>query len=163
MKREQFIELVSSEQEQLRRFLLALCCGDKDEADDIAQESFIKAYLSSDTYRDEGKFNAWLYKIAHNTFLDRRKSQKYTDSIDEANALMDSTFAADRSFKYQELYAAIATLPIKERTSILLFYLKGYTIKEISSIIDCSTDAVKKQLSRGREQLKRKMNHDGKR
>ena len=155
MNREEFIIRVNGEQKQLRRFLFALCCGDKDEADDIAQEALIKAYLSSSVYRDEGKFTAWLYKIAHNTFLDRRKSVHFTDDIDEARALSDGTFAADRSFEYQELYAAIALLPPKERTSILLFYMKGYSVKEIGKIIDCSEDAVKKQLSRGREQLKK--------
>ena len=158
MKREDFITLVGNEQKQLRRFLLALCCGNKDEADDIAQESLIKAYLSSGSYREEGKFTIWLYKIAHNTFLDHRKNMKYTEDIEAANTLTDGSFAADRSFEYQELYAAIAALPPKERTSILLFYLKGYSIKEIAGIIDSNADAVKKQLSRGREQLKRKMN-----
>ena len=158
MRREDFIALVGNEQKQLRRFLLALCCGNKDEADDIAQESLIKAYLSSGSYREEGKFTAWLYKIAHHTFLDHRKNMKYTEDIEAANTLTDGSFAADRSFEYQELYAAIATLPPKERTSILLFYLKGYSVKEIAGIIDCNADAVKKQLSRGREQLKSKMN-----
>ena len=157
MNRDQFISLVEKEQEQLRRFLLALCCGDREEANDLAQETFVKAYLSSNSYRDEGKFTAWLYKIAHNTFLDKKKCQKETQSIDDSLAISDRSFTADRSFQYQDLYAAIASLPTKERTSILLFYLKGYAIKEISDIIDCSTDAVKKQLSRGREQLKMKL------
>ncbi len=157
MSREEFIELVNGEQKQLRRFLLALCCGDRDEADDIAQEALVKAYLSSSAYRDEGKFAAWLYKIAHNTFLDRQRTRRYTEDIDEARNLTDGSFAADRSFEYQELYAAIAQLPPKERTSILLFYMKGYSVKEIGGIIDCGEDAVKKQLSRGREQLKKKI------
>ena len=67
---------------------------------------------------------------------------------------------ADSTFQYQELYAALEKLPPKERTSILLFYLKGYSIKEISNIVECSVDAVKKQLSRGREQLKTLMKDD---
>ena len=157
MSREEFIALVDGEQKQLRRFLLALCCGDRDEADDIAQEALIKAYLSSSAYRDEGKFAAWLYKIAHNTFLDRERTRRCTEDIDEARNLTDGSFAADRSFEYQELYAAIAELPPKERSSILLFYMKGYSVKEIGGIIDCGEDAVKKQLSRGREQLKKKI------
>lgn len=157
MSREEFIALVNGEQKELRRFLLALCCGDRDEADDIAQEALVKAYLSSAVYRDEGKFAAWLYKIAHNTFLDRQRTRRYTEDIDEARNLTDGNFDADRSFEYQELYAAIAELPPKERTSILLFYMKGYSVKEIGGIIDCKEDAVKKQLSRGREQLKKKI------
>lgn len=157
MTRELFIKYVEKEQERLRRFLLALCCGNRDEADDIAQEALVKAYLSSDSYRDEGKFTSWLYKIAHNTFLDKQKSQRYSSSLDEAVSVYDSSFESDRSFKYQDLYAAISTLPAKERTAILLFYLNGYSVKEISTIVDCSADAVKKQLSRGREQLKKKI------
>lgn len=120
----------------------------------------VKAYLSVSHYQDEGKFNAWLYKIAHNTFLDRKKVQRDWDTLDEAISTPDSSLAADRSFAYQDLYAAIASLPAKERTSILLYYLKGYSIKEISVIIDVSVDAVKKQLSRGREQLKLKIKRE---
>ena len=45
----------------------------------------------------------------------------------------------------------------KERTSILLFYIKGYSVREISKIMECSEDAIKKQLSRGREHLKDKL------
>lgn len=157
MDRAAFIALAGREQEQLRRFLLALCCGDRTEADDIAQETLVKAYLSSDGYRDEGKFCAWLYKIAHHTFLDHVRGRRHFDELDEAYTLADNTFAADRSFRYQELYRAIASLPAKERTSILLFYMKGYSVKEIGAIIDCTTDAVKKQLSRGCEHLKLKL------
>lgn len=160
MNREEFIKLVSREQESLRRFLLALCCGNREEANDIAQETLVKAYLSVSHYQDEGKFNAWLYKIAHNTFLDRKKVQRDWDTLDEAIYTPDLSLAADRSFAYQDLYAAIASLPVKERTSILLYYLKGYSIKEISIIIDTSVDAVKKQLSRGREQLKLKLKRE---
>lgn len=160
MNREEFIKLVSREQESLRRFLLALCCGNREEANDIAQETLVKAYLSVSNYQDEGKFNAWLYKIAHNTFLDRKKVQRDWDTLDEVISTPDLSLAADRSFAYQDLYAAIASLPAKERTSILLYYLKGYSIKEISVIIDVSVDAVKKQLSRGREQLKLKIKRE---
>ena len=51
MTREQFIQLVSDEQEALRGFLLALCCGYKDDADDIAQDALVKAYLASAGYQ----------------------------------------------------------------------------------------------------------------
>ena len=111
MNREEFIKLVSREQESLRRFLLALCCGNREEANDIAQETLVKAYLSVSHYQDEGKFNAWLYKIAHNTFLDRKKVQRDWDTLDEAISTPDLSLAADRSFAYQDLYAAIASLP----------------------------------------------------
>ena len=156
MTREIFIAHVEREQEALRGFLLALCCGKKDDADDLAQDVLVKAYLSSTGYQDKGKFRSWLFKIAYNTFLNHKASQRCTESIDEARALVSST-NADAEFEHQDLYLALRTLPPKERSSITLFYLNGYNIKEIAAITDTSEDAVKKQLSRGRDKLKEKL------
>ena len=156
MNSEQFIAFVSTEQESLRRFLLALCVGNRDEADDIAQEALIKAYLARDTIRNAGQFGAWLYRIAYNTFLDHQRRLRTHANIEEADTLMADS-AADGSFEYQELYSALRTLPPKERTAILLFYLKGYSVREIADIEHGTEAAVRQQLSRGREQLKNKL------
>lgn len=156
MTREGFIALVEREQEALRGFLLYLCCGNKEEADDIAQDALVKAYLSSAGYQEKGKFRSWLFKIAHNTFLNHKASCRTTESIDEARTLISNN-AADASFEHQDLYLALRTLPPKERSAITLFYLNGYNIKEIATITDTSEDAVKKQLSRGRDKLKEKL------
>ena len=156
MTREVFIAQVEREQEVLRGFLLALCCGKKDDADDLAQDALVKAYLSCAGYQDQGKFRSWLFKIAYNTFLNHKASLRCTESIDEARALISGT-NADAEFEHQDLYLALRTLPPKERSSITLFYLNGYNIKEIATITDTSEDAVKKQLSRGRDKLKEKL------
>ncbi len=153
MTREVFIAHVEREQEALRGFLLALCCGNKSDADDLAQDALVKAYLSLAGYRDEGKFRSWLFKIAYNTFLNHKASCRTMESIDEARALLSSD-TAESSFQHQDLYLALSTLPPKERSAITMFYLNGYSIKEISKMTDTSEDAVKKQLSRGRDKLK---------
>ena len=156
MTREEFIGYIESEQAAVRGFLLALCCGNKADADDLAQDALVKAYIASAGYRDEGRFRSWLFKIAHNTFLNHKASCRTMESIDEARTLISST-AADSSFEHQSLYLALRTLPPKERSAITLFYLNGYNIKEIAAITDTSEDAVKKQLSRGRDKLKEKL------
>lgn len=161
MDREQFTALVKGEQGQLRRFLLALCCGDGDSADDIAQESLVKAYLSSDNYKDNGQFTAWIYKIAYRTFLDYKRSSRQHMPLEQAGNISDTSMESDSAFRYQELYAALNGLPPKERTAILLFYINGYSIKEISQITDISEDAVKKQLSRGRDHIKAQIKNNG--
>ena len=159
MTREDFITHVEREQEALRSFLFALCCGNKDEADDLAQDTLVKAYLSSAGYQDKGKFRSWLFKIAHNTFLNHRASQKTMESIDDAkisSSLLrgDERGAGEGSERFEDLYYALSTLPPKERSAITLYYLTGYSIKEIAQITDTSEDAVKKQLSRGRDKLR---------
>ena len=143
----------------MRGFLLALCCGRKDDADDLAQDALVKAYLSCAGYQDKGKFRSWLFKIAYNTFLNHKVSLRCTESIDEARTLVSST-TADSEFEHQDLYLALRTLPPKERSAITLFYLNGYNIKEIAMITETSEDAVKKQLSRGREKLREQLKID---
>ena len=143
----------------MRGFLLALCCGRKDDADDLAQDALVKAYLSCAGYQDKGKFRSWLFKIAYNTFLNHKVSLRCTESIDEARTLVSST-TADSEFEHQDLYLALRTLPPKERSAITLFYLNGYNIKEIAMITETSEDAVKKQLSRGRDKLREQLKID---
>ena len=156
MTREVFIAHVEREQEALRSFLLALCCGNKGDADDLAQDTLVKAYLSLAGYQDKGKFRSWLFKIAHNTFLNHKASCRTMESIDEARTLIGGT-EADSSFEHQDLYLALRTLPPKERSAITLYYMNGYSIKEIATITDTSQDAVKQQLSRGRDKLKARL------
>ena len=153
MTREQFITHVESTQNSFRRFLTALCCGDSRLADDIAQESYITAYLSSDGLDNPDRFSSWLFRIGYTTFLNHKRSERTTLGYDAAENFPAGE-SADSSFRYQALYAALDRLPAKERTAILLFYLEGYQVKEIAGIVDASQDAVKQYLSRGRKHLK---------
>ena len=153
MTREVFIALVEREQNALRCFLLALCCGNKSDADDLAQDTLVKAYLSSAGYQNKKYFHSWLFRIAYNTFLNHRASCRTMETLDDARTFV-STNTADKGFDHQNLYLALSILPPKERSAITLYYLNGYDIKEIATITEASVDAVKKQLSRGRDKLK---------
>lgn len=153
MVREQFIAQVKSHQNALRSFLLALCGGNKADADDLAQESLVKAYLAIERYRDSGQFKSWIFRIAYNTFLNHVASRKQYDSLEDASGVT-APESADGSFANQHLYMALSKLPPKERSSLILYYLCGYSVKEIAAITESSEDAVKKQMSRGREKLK---------
>ncbi|MDE7120413.1 MAG: RNA polymerase sigma factor [Muribaculaceae bacterium] len=153
MTREQFISHVEATQKSFRRFLVALCCGDAALADDIAQESYIKAYLSCDSLKSPEKFNSWIYKIGYNTFLNHRRTRRITVDYDDAKEVT-APDSADSTFAYQDLYDALNKIPAKERTSVLLFYMQGYSIKEIAEIQETSQDAVKQHLSRGHNHLR---------
>ncbi len=153
MTREQFIKQVEGSQKAFRRFLVALCCGDSALADDIAQSSYLKAYMASDSLSNPDKFNAWIFRIGYNTFLTHKRSEKIFSDYEEARNITSSE-NTDSQFQYQDLYMALNKLPGKERTSVLLFYMEGYSIKEIAEIEETSQDAVKQHLSRGRAHLR---------
>lgn len=153
MTRDDFIIYVEATQKAFRRFLVALCCGDGQRADDIAQEAYIKAYMASGKFKDTGKFKTWLYRIGYNTFIDSTRSRPLTEDLDTLNHL-NSSDGADDAFNYQELYQALNQLNPGERNSILLHYLEGYSIKEIAEMTQKSIDAIKQHLSRGRVKLR---------
>ena len=154
MTRERFIELATAEQEPLRRFLLALCGGDRMEAEDIAQEAFIKAWLASERYEERYKFRTWLYKIAYRTLLDHAKRSRIERLPDLAELSVHSDYTADASFRYEALYRAIDQLPNRVRAATLLYHIEGYSIKEIATITNSNPVAVRQQLHRGLTRLR---------
>jgi len=159
MTREIFTQLVHKELPGLRRFLLAACSGNGDEADDIAQEALMKAYVASRSFDDEAGFSAWLYRIACNTLIDHQRKQTVrgiTLDIGKAHE-MAAVSCSDDSFAYQELYRAIDGLNVSERTAVLLFYMEDRPIKEITAIMNVAEGTVKAYLSRGREHLRTKL------
>ena len=160
MIKEQFIELITKEQESLRRFLRGLCSGDGFLADDLAQEALLKAYLSFERFEGRSRFSTWLFRIAFNCWYDSRKAAgKESEwlSLDEGppgeTEVQESD--ADIRHEYQQLHMAIGSLPLQEQTVILLFYMEDKSIKEIEIITGMPSGTVRSHLSRGRRHLKK--------
>ena len=154
MDRGQFISLVSVEQEPLRRFLLALC-GDAAEADDIAQDAMVNAYVSSGSFRGESRFRTWLFRIAYNCFIDRKRAHKVLiRPLDNFSEVLPGGDSPDASFHHEDLYGAIRMLPDKERAALLLFYMEDRPVKEVAAILDIPAGSVRAYLTRGRHHLK---------
>jgi RNA polymerase sigma-70 factor (ECF subfamily) len=156
MSPERFIDLVRAEQESLRRFLLALCGGNAFEADDIAQDALIRAYVASGSFLGLSRFSTWLFRIAYNCYIDRcRKPRAETVPTDTPQALnVTSGEETDAGFKYQQLYQALDSLLEKEKAAIILHYFEDLSIKEIASILQIPSGTVKYHLSTGRTRLK---------
>lgn len=153
MDKEQFIRQIESIQRAVRRFLTALCCGNASLADDLAQDTFVKAYLSLDNYNGRGNFTSYIFRIAHNTFISHTRSVVKHEEISEALAVKDNN-ESDNAFKYQDLYEALKRLSAIERSAVTLHYLQGYPINDVAEITESSVDAVKQRLMRARQHLK---------
>lgn len=155
MKRESFAVFVEDTQERLRRFLAGLCCGDMTLVDDLAQETYIKAYLSLESIKDEKKLKSWLFKIAYHTYLNHLRTCKNIESLEEVGRIeTDCADMPDATFRYEGLYKALASLNSKERGAVILYYMEGYSTKEISKITDTNDANVRQWLSRGRNRLR---------
>lgn len=160
MTRLQFTSLVESNQIALRRYLVALCHGDKDVADDIAQETFIKAYLSTDTLNDISLFKSWVFRIATNIFLRSYSNRKENVALESVDFNLKASEKSDDTFRYQNLYAALDSLTPKEKSATLLYYMEGYTTKEIAEILKETDSNIRQLLSRARKNLKSRLENE---
>ena len=77
-----FDQLVKKYQSPVRRFFLNLTCGDNELSDDLAQDTFIKAYTNLASFKNLSNFSTWLYRIAYNVFYDYLRTRKETDSLE---------------------------------------------------------------------------------
>jgi RNA polymerase sigma-70 factor (ECF subfamily) len=162
MTREQFIAEISTLQEPLRRFLLGMCHGDVFTADDIAQDTLLKAYLHYDTFQGRSSFSTWIFRIGYGCFCDYiGKRILDTESITEKENRIPSEDEHEKD--YNELYAAINGLTASEKAAVLLFYIEDHSTKEISEILAMPSVTVRSHLHRARRHLKKILEQNGER
>jgi RNA polymerase sigma-70 factor, ECF subfamily len=147
--------------------------GNPHEAEDIAQEAFIRAYINIHSYDSSKKFSTWLYRIATNLSIDRIRKKKPDYYLDAEVAggeglTLYSQVAADVALpedevQYVELQEIIQEeilkLPDKYRSVIVLKYIEELSLKEISEILDLPINTVKTRIHRGREALRKQLSH----
>ena len=148
-----FDQLVRKYQSPVRRFFLNQTLGDEQLSDDLAQETFLKAYLNITKFRGLSSFSTWLMRIAYNVFYDDVRARKQTEDVDTSiSALRQSASAGDSNLK-MDIYAALALLKPDERTCITLRLIDGYPIDQISKITGVPENTVKSHLRRGKEKM----------
>ena len=148
---EAFSRLVEIHQSALRRFFLNRTGGDRALSDDLAQDTFIKAYTQLNQFKIQAKFSTWLFRIGYNTFYDFKRSLKNEVSIDKEDfSLQDK---ATHSTDSLDLYKALKTLSENEKICVSLFYMQDLRIKDIQKITKLPEGSIKSHLSRGRTKL----------
>ncbi|MBR6843187.1 MAG: RNA polymerase sigma factor [Prevotella sp.] len=147
-----FDQLVRKYQSPVRRFFLNQTGGDQQLSDDLAQETFIKAYTHITNFKGISGFSTWLMRIAYNVFYDEIRSRKQTDDIDTTAVKNTSSSTAEAGLK-MDIYAALALLKPDERTCITLQLIDGYPIDQISKITGMNDNTVKSHLKRGKDKL----------
>ena len=153
--RHAFDIIVRRHEAPLRQFLLNLTGGDKMLSDDLAQDTFVKAWLQLKTFKNNASFKTWLFRIAYNVFYDYIRSRKELQSVEDVENEVNTLYrqnAEDGSLK-SDLNQAMQLLSANERSCITLFFLNNMPIKDISSVLNLPEGTVKSHISRGKEKM----------
>ena len=151
--RQAFGRLVEAYQSPVRRFFFNLTGGNEELSKDLAQDTFVKAWLNIGSFRAAAKFSTWFYRIAYNTFYDHFRTQKpITNNNVEIVGRNITADTPDRDFGI-DFVQSLKILKEDERTAMLLFYMEDQTIDKISKIMDCPSGTIKSHLHRGKEKL----------
>ena len=139
--------------------------GDREAAEDVAQEAFVRAYQSRHRYRPTASFSTWFYRILSNLCLNemrrRQRQERALQSGGSANLASSEAVSPADQYQQQEMSAivrcALAELPDKQRLAVVLQRFEGLDYDEIGRIMGVSRGAVDGLLSRAREFLRHKL------
>jgi RNA polymerase sigma-70 factor (ECF subfamily) len=152
-----FAELVRRYQSPVRAFLTRMTGGDAHLGDDLAQETFLKAWRKLHTYRGTAPFSTWLFGIAVNEFrtVARQRKELTLEDVDEPPAEAAQPPADSQSALRLDLTEALKRLGSSERAAVLLCCQNGLSHEEAAEALDCPLGTVKTNVLRGKEKLKR--------
>ncbi|MGE5682532.1 MAG: sigma-70 family RNA polymerase sigma factor [Bacillota bacterium] len=146
--------------------------GNPDDADDLVQETFLKAFRFFDKFEKGTNCKAWLFRILKNSYInDYRKQSKEPNKVDyddienfyenikssdvKSNHLVEDVF---NNLLDDDISAAISSLPEDFRTVIILSDIEGFTYEEIADFVDCPIGTVRSRLHRARKMLYVRLN-----
>ena len=143
----------------------------REDAEDVAQEAFAKAYRSFNQLRDRTRFRAWLVRMTWRMALDRQRANRRrmvrefsvadgrTDDVVEGGlqTRLDATDVAAARERAEHLWSAIEALPEKLRLVVVLAGIEGHDMREVSGLLDVPEGTVKSRLFLARKQLKERL------
>jgi RNA polymerase sigma-70 factor, ECF subfamily len=149
------------------------------DAEDLVQETYLKAYRAFDSFQEGTNLKSWLYKILTNTFINTYRSKRRRPALTELDDVEDlylyhrlgglEAAAASRSaedlvldhFTEAEVKAAVESLPEQFRLAVLLADVEGFSYREIAEILDVPIGTVMSRLHRGRRALQKALHTFG--
>ncbi|KLN59983.1 hypothetical protein WH96_14850 [Kiloniella spongiae] len=138
--------------------------GNRSEAEDIAQESFVRLWKQSHDWQAKAKISTWLYRVAHNLAIDAiRQKERQKVSVNDQTEISENTTSTQRNQDHmlhqqditRQVEAAISHLPERQRAAITLVHHRDMSNKEAAHVMDISVDALESLLARGRRSLKK--------
>ena len=150
--RSSFEKVIKEYQEPVRRLFLNLTLGDEMLSDDLAQDTFVKAYTNWSTFKMLSSTKTWLFRIVYNVFYDYRRSLKPTADIDDSKSALNKQTSLNSTEKI-DIYEAMKLLSDDEKICVTMALIEGYSMKEISRATMMKESTVKSHIFRGRAKL----------
>jgi RNA polymerase sigma-70 factor, ECF subfamily len=160
-----FGRLVTRYQDRLYNTLVHVV-GSADEAHDVAQDAFVQAFLKLDTFQRTSAFYTWLYRIAFNLAVSRRRRHKPTSSIEHTRELTGSEPVShddgpgdrlDREERVGQVQAALGCLCEEFRSVLVLREIDGFCYESIAEVLDLPVGTVRSRLHRARIELREQL------
>lgn len=152
-----FTALVRRHQSAVRGFLRRVS-GDNGLADDLAQETFLKAHANLASWRGDGAILSWLLAIAWRAWLSERRKSRHQNEVvdDDAHALLPAPRGAERTARdvERDVQAALQTLKEEERAALALCFQDELTHEEAAAVLQMPLGTLKSHVSRGKEKLR---------
>jgi len=147
--------------------------GNRQDAEDIVQETFLRVFRHLNRYDEKLKFSTWIYRIASNLCIDRLRKRRVVYSLDAAGGEHEdldgySALPSDERTPEHEVMLtetqrtvrqAIESLPVKYRAVMTLRYVQDLSLQEIAGILELPVTTVKTRVHRAREYMRRKVGH----
>lgn len=157
-----FETLYRRHRDRIYALVWRLCGGDHAISEDVLQEAFVRAWQKLDLFRGDSQFSTWLHRLAVNVALsDRRIRVRNAERETEMNETHERTLAGAKDVaadKRMDLERAIAKLPERARTVLVLFDIEGLTHAEISAQTGMAEGSSKAQLHRARKLVQKELN-----
>ena len=159
-RKEDFDRLALSHFREVRRVALRVC-EDRETADDLVQETFLRAWRSFDRFERGTNCRAWLFRIFFNVRSEYRRTQARQPLVFSLDHVKESTLSAEAhtpsNFTLEEIKAVFVELPEAFRIAVLLSDVEGMRYREIADVLDSPVGTVMSRLSRGRQMLRAKL------
>ncbi len=139
--------------------MLAVCyryAHNREDAEDMLQEGFIKVFLQLRTFENRGSFEGWIRKIIVHTCINiLKKNKKFNESVDliHASAIQIREDSVPAVVQVKQIVECIRTLPIGYRTVLNLFAIEGYSHREIAQLLDIEESTSRSQFTRAKSML----------
>ena len=159
------LDELSDHIESLRRYAFVLCRNHHD-ADDLVQETLVKAIASANTYNPDKKLRIWLFAILHNTFVSskrqfarRTRAAAFLDGLAEEEAATPPP--QEKTLEARHTVRMMARLTTDQQAALSLIALEGMAYEEAAEVLDIPVGTLMSRLARGREALRKMMQSKG--